>query len=71
MHNPYSPTTLTLEQFNTSASIQISRSDIDLKELFSMFESLIISAGYQKKSLDNLILEIAKNQNEYSNTEGN
>jgi hypothetical protein len=53
------PTIVSVKQFDTSISVKLDRSDMDVREMLELFEKVLIGHGYQKESFDNIICEMA------------
>ena len=48
-----------LQSYNTTTTIETTNDDLSIDDVLGMFESLVISAGYQKSSLDRAIKDLA------------
>ena len=48
-------TKMTFEHFGTKFSVEFKDNEVDMYELFEAFKGLMIAAGYQNKSWENMI----------------
>jgi len=52
-------TKITFEHYGTKFSVEFNGNEVDMYELFDAFKGLIIAAGYQNESWENMISELS------------